>query len=80
MLKFFMPTFGPDVSICLKDITEKHVPEKLKPMVGSYTSGASALPSLLSSLHAAYWVRTFQTTNASQMQSRSSRMMRPTTC
>ena len=33
MLKPLVPKFRPDLSVCLKDITEKQIPVKLKPIV-----------------------------------------------
>ena len=36
MLELLVSMFGPDLLACLKDITEKQAPAKLKPIVGTY--------------------------------------------
>ena len=40
MLKPYVPKFRSDLPPCLKDITEKQVPEKLKSIVGGCGAGA----------------------------------------
>ena len=52
MMTLIVPKFRPDQSARLKDIAEKHVPAKLKPVVGIYkgTYNADTLPYLYMSL------------------------------